>query len=573
MISSICFPWLLLAARRVLSSLTIGIACILLIILLSGSDLGGIGTTKTGLRALAFSSHRHHQSRTWMNSKDTNNYWYRIGEPFDPLSVSTVAVVFSPGIDNSGDDHHVERLLIFGQSLAGLFSSDVVCFVAATLKSSSVVVRTKCATQPITDTRTWEVQLPKHDAVDNPATLWYRLLICTRCSEIGKLSSIPSPMGLPSRCTNSFLEGVQAWCERGEGSLGRFTTRFTIDSGLYVAGVVDSRATFGRKNIRSFEGSITVYLYNSNCKLLNTTSTGQGITVESYRTSLDDRVKPALAKRLEIKLNKKATPTLPYIDRFPIVTAVSDNHANEVEAMVATVQRVMPQRGVIIYDLGLTVSNIKRLRSFCNVSIRHFPSHLYPDLVKEILEYRWKPLIIFLVFHEFGGVAWADASIRFKQKISTVPFFRRGHGFVGFNIRRLSPVGSFTHNGTLVALGVERDRVAKSKTTIGTFNIWLSGHDTSEVLLDHWNTCAFDQQCMAPPGARRGCCMFELKKTFQYMGCHRYDQSALSVILEKIFLDPLGKDYLIDDVDDMARILKINHWPDPNVTVSIHESV
>ena len=226
---------------------------------------------------------------------------------------------------------------------------------------------------------------------------------------------------------------------------------------------------------------------------------------------------------------------------------------------------VMPDRGIIIYNLGLNSTNLKRLRSLCGVIVREFPVHLYSGSIRDLFEYRWKPLIVFLTLHEFGGAAWADASIRFKEKIDTLPLFHYGHGFVGSQQMDASPVGAFTHDDTLKSLGFPRSSVAKSNMTIGTIHVWLSGHKTAGTLLDHWNMCAFHPQCMAPRGAQLYGCKFSLKVTLPYIGRHRYDQSAISVILEKIFPVPFQLEYQTYEDADMNRILDIDREPSKTI--------
>ena len=50
--------------------------------------------------------------------------------------------------------------------------------------------------------------------------------------------------------------------------------------------------------------------------------------------------------------------------------------------------------------------------------------------------------------------------------------------------------------------------------------------------------CALHKECIAPEGARRECnsaLKFNVHKDGTYVGCHRYDQSALNIILAKYF--------------------------------------
>ena len=123
-----------------------------------------------------------------------------------------------------------------------------------------------------------------------------------------------------------------------------------IDSGLYVARVVDGRTTFGTEKIKPFKGQIAVSVCKSSI-LSQTVSTvtTQGINVESYRSYLNTTVSPVLSLPLSnVEVKRTTTAPRPYVFRFPIVTAAGDNHAEEVEAMIATAHKIMPERGIIV---------------------------------------------------------------------------------------------------------------------------------------------------------------------------------------------------------------------------------
>ena len=466
---------------------------------------------------------RHMHQATLVESNES--LWYRIGETFDLFHADSIAVVFSPAdLLSPGDDQDVERVLVFGQLIAGLFHNDKISYVLATVRKSSVTIRLKHTSESGPHSRHWESPLDI-DGLTGKRMVWYRLVICTCCVEIGEIALIPSPKIHVHTNTDRTVLLEAAHVEHRSASLCGSTRQgvsagIMIDSGLYVAGVVDGRTTFGTGKIKPFKGQIAVSVYKSSI-LSQTVSTvtTQGINVESYRSYLNITVGPVLSLPLSnVEVKRTTTAPRPYVFRFPIVTAASDNHAEEVEAMIATAHKIMPERGIIVYNLGLNKMNVKRLRSLCSVIVREFPAHIYPGAIKNLFEYRWKPVVVFLTLCEFGGAAWADASIRFKEKINTVPLFQYGHGFVGFQQVGASPVGAFTHDVTLKSLGVPRNRVAKSNMTITGIHVWLSGHNNAKTLLDRWNMCAFDPQCMAPTGAQLYGCDGSLKKNCFSLG-------------------------------------------------------
>ncbi|VDL84126.1 unnamed protein product [Nippostrongylus brasiliensis] len=76
------------------------------------------------------------------------------------------------------------------------------------------------------------------------------------------------------------------------------------------------------------------------------------------------------------------------------VTALSDNHFSEGLTLIANIRSLWPQRKIIAFNLGLKHDSAARLRSLCHVELRSFPFHDYPDYVRSLFQYRWKPLII-----------------------------------------------------------------------------------------------------------------------------------------------------------------------------------
>lgn len=55
-----------------------------------------------------------------------------------------------------------------------------------------------------------------------------------------------------------------------------------------------------------------------------------------------------------------------------------------------------------------------------------------------------------------------------------------------------------------------------------------------------WLKCALNEACIAPPKSRYSGC-FEMRSP-KTTGCHRYDQSALSIIMERMYKFTLKKD-------------------------------
>ncbi|PIO68683.1 hypothetical protein TELCIR_09517 [Teladorsagia circumcincta] len=162
----------------------------------------------------------------------------------------------------------------------------------------------------------------------------------------------------------------------------------------------------------------------------------------------------------------------PKRDEFPepaFVTATSDNHFKEALTLLANIRKLWPQKKIIVYNIGLNPKTIQALKAKCLVEVRDFPFSFYPPYVKQLDQYRWKPLLIAMMVKEFGAVWYMDTSIRWKTD-------------------RLNQV---------------YDEIRCRKD-----------HAWSEYVL-----CALEKYCMEPPEAKLAC---GFKDPFRdYAGCHR----------------------------------------------------
>jgi hypothetical protein len=58
---------------------------------------------------------------------------------------------------------------------------------------------------------------------------------------------------------------------------------------------------------------------------------------------------------------------------------------------------------------------------------------------------------------------------------------------------------------------------------------------THDQLMLPWLKCALTEACINPIGAQDTGCRFDKKPQYRYSGCHRYDMSALNIVLGVMF--------------------------------------
>ena len=226
--------------------------------------------------------------------------------------------------------------------------------------------------------------------------------------------------------------------------------------------------------------------------------------------------------------------------RLVVMTGISSNHFEESLDMIASVQKFLPNTKLIVYDLGLNHVERKTMSTYCNVELRTFGFELYPPHVKELFKYAWKPIIYRDVAEEYEVILYMDSSIRLKGNFKdTVLPLLQTFPFVPGPVDVQVSIISLTHEGMLNYLSVSRQEVADVliHTIQGGVHTTWATQQIKEKLVKYWVDCALHPECIAPPGAGLFGCNMGMVKTNpgKYVGCHRFDQSALNVIVYREF--------------------------------------
>ncbi|XP_071853018.1 uncharacterized protein [Apostichopus japonicus] len=214
-------------------------------------------------------------------------------------------------------------------------------------------------------------------------------------------------------------------------------------------------------------------------------------------------------------------------DRLVLITAFSDNHYKEAMGYIGTAQKYMPGKRIIVYDLGLSNTMKRKVRKLCDVKLRRFPFNNYPQHVKNLQSYAWKPVIINLSLNEFGAIYYGDASIRFKKSLKVLlPGIQRHHGYMSY-IAYFDPRKGARYRLTVPAmftkLGVDREEYHNCNNSaphIQAGNQLIINSTTIQTkLMQPWLQCALEKECIAPKGSSRA--------------NHRQDASAITIIAYK----------------------------------------
>ena len=245
-------------------------------------------------------------------------------------------------------------------------------------------------------------------------------------------------------------------------------------------------------------------------------------------------------------------------EHFKVVSAISSNHFEQAKDMIASAQRFLPTTRIVVYDLGLKENERKELESFCNVEVRNFVFKQYPPHFNDLFKYAWIPTLIRTVAQEAEYICWADASVRFVENFESAltmldKFPVKGHIHQD-NLKMVQ----LTHEISLQYLNMTRE---KMQDVIGVEASLLLFKTNSLVmnLLDRWCECAAHELCIAPPMSSIHGCDFNKAnpKSLEYIGCHRFDQSVLNIIIVRDY----GKTVFRDIFDSILNEMTVLRHP------------
>lgn len=140
-----------------------------------------------------------------------------------------------------------------------------------------------------------------------------------------------------------------------------------------------------------------------------------------------------------------------------------------------------------------------------------------------------------LLYQEFGNVWWIDSSVRFISRDLELPLkYLKEKGMLFFTYDVSSSIAAHTDRRMFTYFD-EDPCLFVNFGEIEASSIAFSKHLVSRVVLRQWILCALDQNCIAPTDSSKQCKMTLNVTTMEIGRCHRFDQSAISIILRRLY--------------------------------------
>ncbi|KAK7481182.1 hypothetical protein BaRGS_00027615 [Batillaria attramentaria] len=225
------------------------------------------------------------------------------------------------------------------------------------------------------------------------------------------------------------------------------------------------------------------------------------------------------------------------------VTAASANHYNESQGLLKDLhEKVFPflktrtklTFKLVYYDLGLSKPQQALLRKHAKFEVIRFPFERLPVVFKNLKTCIWKPLLVKAHLKHSDVTFWMDASMRFKDGNLTA--ILQQVNSIGLLISRTFwMLPAHVAQPMLDYFRVKPCLLSPFYEMAGGFIVFKNELLVQRAIVDSWVACAFSPNCLCPGKdciKLFGGCYNENKT---YSKCHRFDQSAMAVILASLF--------------------------------------
>ena len=256
-------------------------------------------------------------------------------------------------------------------------------------------------------------------------------------------------------------------------------------------------------------------------------------------------------KRKPLRLNS--------VESFPEivpVTAASRNHFEELMCNTKFFPSHFPGVKVLFYDLGLSKRQAEHMKKLPYIEYRTFEFSRYPAHIKNLHNYAWKILVIQRALSEVDGVAWFDASVRFRGNFDSLKkrMISNKSGVQYYiNITRKT-ICSVAHPGTMEYFPMQKF-AAFANTPLAGGLVLLNTFEVQRNIMKWATICAITEDCISPPESiKEGGCKFVFPRE-RFSGCHRYDQAVFIILVANAYRHEQYR-YTLKESEFFATVVK-----------------
>lgn len=242
----------------------------------------------------------------------------------------------------------------------------------------------------------------------------------------------------------------------------------------------------------------------------------------------------------------------------PVVgTAMGSDQLARLPGFLEACQAHFPDHSVVVYALDLGPSELQTAQSMCNSSnctLRTLNFDFYPAHVSNLKIYAYRPIIIQELVRDSGGLLWVEPDYQLTGAPDPLRVVGRAlrEGLAAPWAAQPQPTSALTHLGMFEFLRVPREHFFFQRMVDPSVLLLFDSPQVRGRLMLPWVRCALVADCITPVGAQSTGCRFDKKPLYRYSGCHRYDVSALNIILGLLY-ENNRQPYVFQDEDHFFR--------------------
>lgn len=138
------------------------------------------------------------------------------------------------------------------------------------------------------------------------------------------------------------------------------------------------------------------------------------------------------------------------------------------------------------------------------------------------------------LLNDAGAIIMMDVKYVFNtNEIRSILSKAEKEGLSSWTINQ--PTSALTHPRMFDYFETKQEKFFFHRMVQPIHIVLYNTHSIHYNVMFHWVKCALIPNCIAPIGAQNSGCRFDKKPLYRYSGCHRYDTSALNVVLGLTF--------------------------------------
>ncbi|XP_005101163.1 uncharacterized protein LOC101846889 [Aplysia californica] len=232
----------------------------------------------------------------------------------------------------------------------------------------------------------------------------------------------------------------------------------------------------------------------------------------------------------------------------PLVTGVTSDQFYQLQGLIHHLaEDIKPTHSdvqLIVYDLGLYQKERELLKKYGHCEVRDFDYESFPRHVSFRETYAWRPIVLQNVLLEHGSAMYVEPTTRFKNPSS--PNYLRMRGsrsyFVWDHVLFTSLV-AYSDRDMFTFVNENRCTFKECSLLSPEAIVLYRTETTWNELMKPWLKCALNEDCISPQHARYSGC-FDIRRP-RTTGCHRYDMSALTMVLNRASQYTIGTERMV----------------------------